>query len=54
MKIADAAKLPSNRLVKWQFKVNGMFMLFSEGFDPNHDEDLKRFGPWKLVNASTS
>jgi len=52
VKIADAAKLPSNRLVKWQFKVPGMFMFFPEGINPNDDQELKRFGPWNLVHNS--
>ncbi len=37
------------KLVKWQFKVAGMFLFFPEGFDPNEDVELKRFGPWKLA-----
>ena len=40
-------KLPSNRLVKWQGKSSDL--LLPEGLDPNEDEQLKKFGPWKLA-----
>ena len=48
--MSQTAKLPSNRLVKWQGKSSAI--LIPEGLDPNQDEQLKKFGPWKLIQSS--
>ena len=50
--MSQTDKLPSNRLVKWQCNqnlVHETFVFFPVGFDPSQDEQLKKFGPWNLV-----